>query len=37
MYVSVCFSSIAVSSLEAELQEKLKDRNVTRVYYNKGL
>lgn len=30
-------SSIAVSSLEAELQEKLKGKNVARVYYNKGL
>jgi len=30
-------SSIAVSSLESELQEKLKARNITRVYYNKGL
>lgn len=30
-------SSIAVSSLEAELQEKLKEKKVVRVYYNKGL
>lgn len=30
-------SSIAVSSLESELQEKLKERNIARVYYNKGL
>lgn len=30
-------SSISVSSLEKELQEKLKDRQITRVYFNKGL
>jgi len=35
-----CFvfdSSISVDSLEAELQEKLKARNISVVYYNKGL
>lgn len=30
-------SSMAVSSLEKELQEKLKEKNITRVYFNKGL
>jgi len=30
-------SSIAVSSLEQELQDKLKERNISRVYFNKGL
>jgi tricarboxylate carrier len=30
-------SSISVDSLETELQAKLKARNITRVYYNKGL
>jgi len=32
-----CCSSMSVSSLEHDLQEKLKGRADTRVFYNKGL
>ena len=37
VYMRVCFSSISVTSLEHELQEKLKGRTDSRVYFNKGL